>query len=159
MQTEQANTILDYGELAIGLGTFILGVTVAIATGYNSWKDRRVHIADKRMEWINEFRNTISEIISVSLSYGPGVGDVERLEKLKERYNFLKHKLELLGLWENDFVYDEESIFYDLGNLDRQINNQAILGDGGISSVRRNIMNKSRKIIDDKWQKIKKLRK
>ena len=70
----QEHSIYDYGELAIGIGTFILAVAVAVSTYYNSRKDRKVHIANKRHEWINEVRNLVSEITSEILNiYNPDV--------------------------------------------------------------------------------------
>ncbi|NER13562.1 hypothetical protein GWK08_08950 [Leptobacterium flavescens] len=45
--------------------TFVLAGVVAYTNYINSIRDRKVHIADKRQEWVNRFRELISEISSL----------------------------------------------------------------------------------------------
>ncbi|KAA2218509.1 hypothetical protein [Maribacter flavus] len=65
MNCDQTNNIFDYGELAIGIGTFVLGIAVAIATWYNASKDRKVHISDKQQDWLIQFREITSNLIGI----------------------------------------------------------------------------------------------
>ncbi|MDO6603174.1 hypothetical protein [Arenibacter palladensis] len=54
------NSMADYGNLAIGAGTIFLGIIVLIVNSRNSNRDRKIHVANKRQEWIREFRNAVS---------------------------------------------------------------------------------------------------
>ncbi|WP_127140337.1 hypothetical protein [Flagellimonas marinaquae] len=148
-------SILDYGELAIGAGTFLLGIVVAISTGYTARRSRRIHVADKRMEWVTDFRNTISELISVAHMASPPRPD--NANELLERFITLRNKIALMGLSEEGKIMDAEHISYDINRLELYAT-----GDDVTSSFERlqwDILNKSQSIINEKWDKIKGLKK
>ncbi|NAY93473.1 hypothetical protein GTQ34_16295 [Muricauda sp. JGD-17] len=56
---------MEFSELAIGIGTLALGIAVLISTGVSNRRNRRVHLADKRKEWLKEFRDKIAELMSL----------------------------------------------------------------------------------------------
>jgi len=148
------SSIFDYGQLAIGTGTLILAIVVAITTAYTSRRNRRIHIADKRMEWITEFRNTISELISVCYMAAPP-HDKEQL-KLLERYLVLSNKIDLMGLTEEGFIWDKEHIVFDISNMESFIHGK--MGSDEFMDLKEIVLQKSQKIINEKWDKIKKLK-
>jgi len=141
-------------EIALGASNFILAAVVAWSTWRNAKKDRKVHLADKRMEWITDFRNTVSELVSVAHMAAPPRPD--NANELMERFLTLKNKLSLMGLTEPGFVWDAENIVYDFGRL------ESFMAEGGPSHdydrIRATIMEKSQNIINEKWEKIKDLK-
>lgn len=161
---EAEPTTLDYltgiGTLVLGIATIVLGLlNYRLSNMVNETslkaaeKDRKVHLADKRMEWITDFRNTVSELVSVAYMAAPPRPD--NANELMERFLTLKNKLSLMGLTEPGFVWDTENIVYDFGRL------ESFMGEGGPSHdydrIRATIMEKSQNIINEKWEKIKNL--
>ena len=148
-------SILDYGELAIGVGTFLLGITVAVTTAYTSRRGRRIHIADKRMEWITDFRNTISELISVAhMAAPPRNNDANHL---LERFITLRNKIALMGLSEEGRIMEPEHISYDINRLELYVNGENM--ENTFQNLQWALLNKSQRIINEKWKKIKELKK
>ncbi|GMN12107.1 hypothetical protein MTsPCn9_34560 [Croceitalea sp. MTPC9] len=150
---QQEPSIFDYGEIAIGAGTFILGIVVAITTGYTARRNRKIHIADKRMEWITEFRNTISELISVAYMAAPP-HDKEQL-KLLERYLTLMNKIDLMGLVEEGPIWNEEHIIFDISEMESFV--EGNMSNQNFIELKDRILQKSQRIINEKWDKIKNL--
>lgn len=72
---------IEFGNLAIGLGTFALAIVLGVLGWHNSRRDRKVHIADKQQEWLREFRHNIAELMALQLAmsvpptYGSRIGD------------------------------------------------------------------------------------
>lgn len=147
-------SILDYGEIAIGLGTFLLGVAVAFSTGYNARRNRRIHIADKRMEWITEFRDTITELIAVC--YLAAQHPDENSRNLLERYLTLQNKIDLMGLTEEGPIWDEEHIIFDISEMESFVEGNMTNQD--FIELKDRILQKSQRIINEKWKKIKNLK-
>ncbi|MEX0315692.1 MAG: hypothetical protein AB3N18_16060 [Allomuricauda sp.] len=91
---EQEYNWIDYGNLAIGIGTFLLAVVLGIATWVRANRDRRVHVADKRQDWINGLRQAVSEYLAVC-----NVADLrvqtEQIAAIQE-YTALLRKIELM---------------------------------------------------------------
>jgi len=56
---------VDFGTLAIGIGTLVLAIVLGIANWRNAKLDRKVHIADKRQAWIWELGNSLDLYVSV----------------------------------------------------------------------------------------------
>ena len=75
--------ILDYGQLVIGIGTLVLAMVLGIATWVKANRDRRVHIADKRQQWITDLRNSVSEYLAVCniADMKIAIGDQDILER------------------------------------------------------------------------------
>lgn len=150
----QQSSIFDYGELAIGAGTFLLALVVALTTAYTARRNRRIHIADKRMEWINEFRNTITELIALCYLAAPPRD--ESSTKLLERYLTLQNKIDLMGLTEEGPIWDEEHIIFDISEMESFVEGNMTNQD--FIELKDRILQKSQRIINEKWKKIKNLK-
>lgn len=144
-----ATTIFDHGEFLIGAGTFLLAIIVAISTGYTAKRNRRVHIADKRKEWLGEFRSKVAELL-LTLTLLDRKRDLEILE----RHNLLINELLLLSFQDMDNSDASKSmteLLQQLLAMQTDSNPDATSGNAA------NVMKTAHKIIDDKWKKIKNL--
>ena len=56
-------TEIPWWEISLGISNLLLAGVVAWSSWYSSKKDRKVHIADKRMEWVREFRSNMAELM------------------------------------------------------------------------------------------------
>jgi len=94
LETPACNWI-DFGNLAIGIGTFLLAITLGIVAWVRANRDRRVHIADKRQDWINDLRDTISEYLAIC-SVVVDMKEDDNIDEKVERYTFLIRKISLM---------------------------------------------------------------
>lgn len=90
-----SNNIIEYGNLAIGIGTFTLAIVLAFVNWKGSSRDRAVHIADKRQEWVNTFRKTITDILSLQQHYDSVIDDctLEELDLMLKELNTLTNQV------------------------------------------------------------------
>lgn len=61
-------SLMDIGNLTIGIGTILLGIGVLRATWVIANRDRKVHIADKQQDWLREFRHKIAELMALQMA-------------------------------------------------------------------------------------------
>ena len=64
METD-TTSILEYGNFAIGVGTFLLALVLGVSNFYRFNRDRKVHIADKRHDWVREFQKNVARLLSI----------------------------------------------------------------------------------------------
>ena len=88
------NNWIEYGELAIGIGTFTLAIVLDIISYRNSIRDRAVHIADKRQEWVKDFKASVIKILVLLIQ----VSKDERNELDIENNDTIKNQLATYSL-------------------------------------------------------------
>ena len=88
---ELAASIIAYlGNLAIGVGTIFLGIIVLIVNSNNSSKDRKIHIADKRKDWMVEFRNLVGELLDYhNVMISKDLGNIKNTEEFHRYFSKL----------------------------------------------------------------------
>ena len=81
---------IDFGNLAIGIGTFTLAIVLAIVNWRSSNRDRKVHIADKRHDWLKEFRSDVAEFLTAmdaaDMVNDFGGGEEEKRNIVRKQY-------------------------------------------------------------------------
>lgn len=89
---------IDFGNLAIGIGTFTLAVVLGIISVSSTKKSRKVHIADKRQEWVNTFRKQVSQVLTLQQQYNLIIGDcsVEELDALLKELNMASNEIRFM---------------------------------------------------------------
>lgn len=89
---------IDLGNLAIGIGTFALAIVLGIININASEKSRKVHIADKRQEWITNFRKQVSKVLALQLQFDLIIKDcsVEELDKLLMELNLASYEIKFM---------------------------------------------------------------
>ena len=114
--------LIDYGNLAIGIGTFTLAIVLGIINVISTVKSRRIHIADKRQEWVTNFRTQVSKILALQLQFDLIIKDcnTEELDKLLMELNLVSYEIRFM-LCHTDKRRDDledlfASIFTDLKN-------------------------------------------
>ena len=86
---------IDFGNLAIGIGTFTLAIVLGVISVSSTKKARKVHLADKRQEWVNTFRKQISQVLTLQQQYNLIIGDcsVEELDALLKELNMASNEI------------------------------------------------------------------
>lgn len=89
---------IDFGNLAIGIGTFALAIVLGIISILSTRKGRKVHIADKRQEWINTFRKQVSQVLTLQQQYNLIIGDcsIEELDALLKELNMASNEIRFM---------------------------------------------------------------
>ncbi|PWG04046.1 hypothetical protein [Polaribacter aquimarinus] len=89
---------IDFGNLAIGIGTFTLAIVLGIISVSSTKKARKVHIADKRQDWINTFRKQVSQVLTLQQQYNLIIGDcsVEELDALLKELNMASNEIRFM---------------------------------------------------------------
>lgn len=89
---------IDFGNLAIGIGTFTLAIVLGIISVSSTKKARKVHIADKRQEWVNTFRKQVSQVLTLQQQYNLIIGDcsVEELDALLKELNMASNEIRFM---------------------------------------------------------------
>lgn len=157
---------IDFGNLAIGIGTFVLAVVLGVIGWYNSKRDRKVHIADKRHDWINEFRTNVAEFYTVMNDAGmvnDFGGHEGQTRDVVRQLNLSLNKLRLL--LDPKSEHTNKLLTY-MGEMIRliMVEYNAIAPEGEdnyrqeIAKMDSEIYMVSEKIISEKWEKIKNLK-
>ncbi len=84
----------DIGNLILGLSAGVLAWVTWNSNNKNSKRDRLVHIANKRQEWINDLRDCVSELLGICSTVIEE--DVKDEEVFFYKYYFLISKIRLL---------------------------------------------------------------
>ena len=95
---EQNCDWINYGNLSIGIGTFILAIILGITTIISNRKSRKIHIADKRQDWIINFRKQIAEILTLQQQLNLIIKDcsLEELETLLMALNLATNEIRFM---------------------------------------------------------------
>tara|TARA_R110000751_G_C13788546_1_gene481855 strand:- start:989 stop:1456 length:468 start_codon:yes stop_codon:yes gene_type:complete len=148
-------TILDYGNLAVGAGTFLLAIVLGISNYSRSIKDRKVHMADKRYEWINEFRENVAQILSISSEINI-LREAGLYDEANAIFNELRLKVNLVRLMLDNNIEDSHLLLEKLGNLlvhsfGHDLSQDFLALDNEVYSA-------SQKIINKEWSRIENLK-
>nr|WP_298997256.1 hypothetical protein [uncultured Allomuricauda sp.] len=65
METFYDLMLLNNWEFLLGVGNITLAIVVVGVTVYNNKRNRLVHLADKRKEWLVEFRSRVAELTAL----------------------------------------------------------------------------------------------
>lgn len=143
---------VDFGNLAIGIGTFILAIVLGIATWLNSSRDRKVHIANKRQDWINELRIMVSEYLSIVeetwvVNNVPN-DNFRRLLALKAKFPLM------LNPNENS----SKELLENLDELYEGLFKEGKVSKEGFDVLKKDLLETTQQILKTEWNKIKKLK-
>jgi len=97
METQTTNYV-DIGNLAVGIGTFALAMVLGIINIVANRKSRKIHIADKRQEWVSNFRKQTSKVLALQLQFDLIIKDcsVEELDKLLMELNSISYEIKFM---------------------------------------------------------------
>lgn len=151
----------------------VIGVTI-----YNNKRNRRIHLADKRKEWLVEFRSKVAELTAM-LTMGrfdetvlrnkiesldndknaesdlKTMDEVEAFNNKTSRRLTLINEIMLLSFEDGDDIVSATN----MGDLLRQVSEMQSFGeDSSTGQLARNIMTAANNIIIAKWEKIKGLK-
>ncbi len=89
---------IDYGNLAIGIGTFALAIVLGIISITSTRKGRKIHIADKRQEWVSTFRKQVSQVLTLQQQFSLIIKDcsVEELDVLLKELNMASNEIRFM---------------------------------------------------------------
>ncbi|MEM6863524.1 MAG: hypothetical protein AAF575_00015 [Bacteroidota bacterium] len=158
-EVKEMMTGIPWWEICLGASNLVLAGVVAWSSWSSSKKDRKVHIADKRMEWITDFRNTVSELLAFAYLAMPPRASGVRAEEVLERFAAFRNKISLMGLSPEGFV-GEGDFMRDIHMLNDFVFHGPTAGirtNASFDDLRIRIINKSQEIINEKWQKIRNL--
>lgn len=82
------NNWIDLGNLAIGVGTIFIAIAVLIVNTRSTNRNRLVHLADKRQDWVNRLTDLVSEYTSLHMFIDANEGKIEAPE-WREKVNRL----------------------------------------------------------------------
>ena len=117
---------IDLGNLAIGIGTFALAIVLGIISVVSTRKGRKVHIANKRQEWVSTFRKQVSQVLTLQQQYSLIINDcsLEELDALLKELNMAYNEIR--------FMFDPsasrrdklEHLFADISNVFKNKDNK-----------------------------------
>lgn len=89
---------IDFGNLAIGIGTFALAIVLGIISVISTRKARKIHIADKRQEWVSTFRKQVSQVLTLQQQFNLIIKDcsVEELDALLKELNMASNEIRFM---------------------------------------------------------------
>jgi len=88
-------SILEYGNFAVGIGTLALAIVLGLLGWRTSIRDRAVHIADKRQDWIKEFRANLSELVAMQTILTL-TDTSQEIDIVMEKYFMYSDRIELM---------------------------------------------------------------
>ncbi|MER3318887.1 MAG: hypothetical protein RIB79_11410 [Allomuricauda sp.] len=170
--------VLANWELMLGIGNIILAIAVVGVTIYNNKRNRRVHLADKRKDWLVEFRSKVAELTAMltMMKYENTVfknkmesfrtdkdvkigyellEEIQSYNKTTSRYLTLINELTLLSFEDGDDVVSSTNMG---ALLDELLAMQTSGEDEKASKLAVKIMSVANTIIAAKWEKIKDLK-
>ncbi|MFD2099135.1 hypothetical protein [Flagellimonas iocasae] len=114
--TEKTNEIIEYGNLAIGIGTIAIAIVFGIISWRSTKSDRAVHIADKRQEWVNSFRDKISKSIALQIHYDSIIDDcsLEELDAMLREWSTLLYQIKFMFPSEMKVRDRLEDLFHEI---------------------------------------------
>ena len=89
---------IDFGNLAIGIGTFALAIILGIISIISTRKARKIHIADKRQEWVSTFRKQVSQVLTLQQQFNLIIKDcsVKELDALLKELNMASNEIRFM---------------------------------------------------------------
>ena len=144
--------LVEVGNLAIGLGTFFLAGAVLYVNNRNTKKNQRIHLADKRSKWVEEFRIQLSsfmtELNQIYRSQLTGVKFPSN-EAVRPLYN----SMNMITLLVNEDDVNSKILLEDLGEILEMVLKEK--KDYGYLTPK--IFETAKKITDKEWGLIKNL--
>ena len=89
---------IEFGNLAIGIGTFALAIVLGIISIISTRKARKIHIADKRQEWVSTFRKQVSQVLTIQQQFNLIIKDcsLEELDALLKELNMASNEIRFM---------------------------------------------------------------
>ncbi|MDH7444647.1 hypothetical protein [Aquimarina sp. 2201CG14-23] len=155
MNTFQLINLVDLGNLILGFGTFFLGIVVLYINTKNSNRDRRIHLADKRQQWIVEFRSTIVELLIEMEKVNSSIDNTsEQSSKYEDEISLpLIKKLHEITLLVDSFNDKSADLLDEIGASISLIKNDRVQFLNNIPKI----LILSKELIHHEWEKIKTL--
>ncbi|MFH7010851.1 hypothetical protein ACHRV5_03210 [Flavobacterium sp. FlaQc-52] len=93
-----SSELINFGNLAVGIGTFALATVLGIVSIVSTRKNRKIHIADKRQEWVASFRKQVSQILTLQKQFDLIIKDcsVEELDVLLKELNMASNEIRFM---------------------------------------------------------------
>ena len=117
-------------------------------------RDRRVHIADKRHEWVKEFREHISEVLTIAAEINVS-RETENFDEANLGMIELRSKINLTRLMLDKYVLNSEQLLENLGSLLVHSFGQDISSD--FLALDEQVYREAHRIINQEWERIEKL--
>ena len=155
---------IDFGNLAIGIGTFSLAIVLAFVNWRSSSRDRKVHIANKRHDWIKEFRVCIAEFLSEisNVDTAQKLQHFEDARGISKTVTVLVNKTRLLLDENNEYkneLLDQMRNYIQLVMVEGRpvLFDQIDTYDDQVIELDNKVYSIAKKIIEEEWGKIKNL--
>jgi len=93
-----SSELINFGNLAVGIGTFALAIVLGVISIVSTRKNRKIHIADKRQEWVASFRKQVSQVLTLQQQYNLIIKDcsVEELDALLKELNMASNEIRFM---------------------------------------------------------------
>ena len=93
-----SSELIDFGNLAVGIGTFALAIVLGIISIISARKSRKIHIADKRQEWVSTFRKQVSLVLTLQQQFNLIIKDcsLEELNALLMELNMTSNEIKFM---------------------------------------------------------------
>lgn len=152
---EESNfNLVEIGNLLIGVSTLILAIVVLYVNNYNAKRNQRIHIADKRSKWIEEFRIHLStfmtELNQIHRSQLAGT-QIPSNEAVKPLY----YSMNMITLLIQDEDVNSSILIEDLGEILEMV----LKKKKEYGQLTPKIFLTAKKITDREWELIKELKK
>ena len=143
---------VEFGNLAIGVGTFVLAIVLGISNWRTSSMDRKVHIANKRQDWINELRIMVAEYLSIAQEM-----HVRRKvpDDLMRRLITIRNKLVLMLNPEEE---NTKLLIEILDSIYNELFTKGEINNKRFYALKTQSLNTAQKIFKSEWRKIKNLK-
>lgn len=109
-------SILEYGNFAIGVGTFLLALVLGVSNLYRFNRDRKVHIADKRHDWVREFQKNVARLLSISAEINV-LREAGLYDEANGLFAELRMNVNLIRLMLDANIKKSDQLLEKLGNL------------------------------------------
>lgn len=108
----------DSGNLAIGIGTLALAIVLGIINIVSTIKGRKIHIADKRQEWVSTFRKQVSQVLTLQQHFNLIIKDcsVKELDALLKELNMTSNEIRFMLPPSNQLRDRLEDLFSEISN-------------------------------------------
>lgn len=147
-----SSELINFGNLAVGIGTFTFAIILGIISVFSTRKTRKIHIADKRQDWVSSFRKQISQVLTLQQQFGLIIKDcsIEELNLLLKELSMASNEIKFM-FDSNDKRRDKlEELFAEIFNdLKNKQTNDFAKKQYQIIKITDSIISKQRKKIVD----------
>lgn len=148
-------SILEFGNIAIGAGTFLLACVLGVSNYMRFNRDRRVHIADKRHEWVREFQKNVARLLSISAEINV-FREAGLYDDANALFNELRMNVNLIRLMLDANITKSDQLLEKLGNL--LVHSFGHDTSQDFLDLDNQVYIISKDIINDEWSQIKNLK-